>query len=121
MRISDWSSDVCSSDLLSIQPLLVRGDGRVLLFDTGAGDVEWARGGRLPASLRAAGVEPSQVTDVFLSHLHADHVGGILTPAGPLAFPEPHVHLSAPECAAMRDHADTAALRTPLKPQNAAY
>src|SRR3546814_5159321 len=100
MRISDWSSDVCSSDLvlhLSIQPLLVRGDGRVLLFDTGAGDVEWARGGRLPASLRAAGVEPSQVTDVFISQLHADHVGGLLTPDGALAFPDATVHLSAPE------------------------
>src|SRR3546814_12516631 len=93
MRISDWSSDVCSSDLqpteevaallaaageptdvlhLSIQPLLVRGDGRVLLFDTGAGDVEWARGGRLPASLRAAGVEPSQVPDVFISQLRSE-------------------------------------------------
>src|SRR3546814_20594385 len=35
---------------LSIQPLLVRGDRRVLLFDTGAGDVAWERGGRLPAS-----------------------------------------------------------------------
>src|SRR3546814_15820887 len=79
------------SDLLSIQPLLVRGDGRVLLFDTGAGDVEWARGGRLPASLRAAGVEPSQVTDVFISHLHADNVGGLLTHAGALRSEERRV------------------------------
>src|SRR3546814_6893184 len=121
MRISDWSSDVCSSDLLSIQPLLVRGDGRVLLFDTGAGDVGWARGGRLPASLRAAGVEPSQVTAVFISHLHADHVGGLLTPDGALAFPEATVHLSAPEWAAMQADADAADLVAAIKPKVAAF
>src|SRR3546814_32070 len=124
MRISDWSSDVCSSDLvlhLSIQPLLVRGDGRVLLFDTGAGDVEWARGGRLPASLRAAGVEPSQVTDVFISQLHADHVGGLLTPDGALAFPDATVHLSAPEWAAMQADADAADLVAAIKPKVAAF
>ena len=51
---------------LSIQPLLVRDGDRTLLFDTGAADATWARAGRLPASLRAAGVEPAQVTDVFL-------------------------------------------------------
>src|SRR3546814_13633694 len=48
---------------LTIHPLLVRGDGRVLLFDTGAGGVEWGRGGRLPASMRARGVEPSTLPE----------------------------------------------------------
>ncbi|MFQ6309013.1 MBL fold metallo-hydrolase [Lysobacter capsici] len=43
---------------LSIQPLLVRSGAQVLLFDTGAADASFARAGRLPASLRAAGVEP---------------------------------------------------------------
>ena len=43
---------------LSIQPLLVRSGTRILLFDTGAADASFARAGRLPASLRAAGVDP---------------------------------------------------------------
>src|SRR5690606_33975119 len=54
---------------LSIQGLLVQGGERVILFDTGIGAAEWADGGRLLQSLQAAGVEPEQVTDVFISHL----------------------------------------------------
>jgi glyoxylase-like metal-dependent hydrolase (beta-lactamase superfamily II) len=87
---------------LSIQPLLVRSGTRVLLFDTGAGDASFARAGRIPASLRAAGIEPAQVTDIFLSHRHPDHVGGLLTREGALAFPNATVHLSAPEWEALQ-------------------
>ena len=106
---------------LSIQPLLVQGGDRVLLFDTGAGDVTWARGGRLPASLRAAGVEPSQVTDIFISHRHDDHVGGLLTRDGALAFPNATVHLSAPEWADMQADATAAALVAAIAPKVEAF
>src|SRR5690606_6256367 len=71
---------------LSIQGLLVEAGERVILFDTGAGQAEWADGGRLPRSLQAAGVEPAQVTDVFISHLHGDHVGGLVDGDGRPAF-----------------------------------
>ena len=66
---------------LSIQPLLVRAGDRVLLFDTGAGNASFAKAGRLPQSLHAAGVDPAQVTDIFISHGHADHVGGLVRPS----------------------------------------
>jgi len=94
---------------LSIQPLLVRSGAKVLLFDTGAADASFARAGRLPTSLREAGVEPSQVTDVFLSHRHPDHVGGLLTREGALAFPNATIHLSAPEWEALKRDGDGAA------------
>jgi len=72
---------------LDIEPLLVRSGAQTWLFDTGAGDASFARGGGLPTSLRAAGVEASQVSDIFITHGHLDHVGGLLTPGGELAFP----------------------------------
>ncbi len=102
---------------LSIQPLLVRSDARILLFDTGAADASFAQAGRLPASLRAARVEPEQVTDVFISHQHPDHVGGLLTRDGALAFPNAVVHLSAPEWAAMKGDANAAALVAAITPK----
>jgi glyoxylase-like metal-dependent hydrolase (beta-lactamase superfamily II) len=56
---------------------LLRGRGRIVLVDLGYGP--GALGdtptGRMPGSLRALGVEPSDVTDVLLTHLHRDHVG----------------------------------------------
>jgi glyoxylase-like metal-dependent hydrolase (beta-lactamase superfamily II) len=106
---------------LGIQPLLVRDGDRVLLFDTGAGDVAWARGGRLPASLRAAGVAPSQITDIFISHRHQDHVGGLLTPDGAPAFPNATVHLTTTEWAGMQADAGAAALSAAIAPKVAAF
>jgi glyoxylase-like metal-dependent hydrolase (beta-lactamase superfamily II) len=102
---------------LSIQPLLVRAGERVLLFDTGAADASFARAGRLPASLRAAGVEPAQVTDVFISHHHPDHVGGLLTRDGALAFPNAAVHLSAPEWNGIKANKDEAKLAAAIGPK----
>ncbi len=80
-----------------LQPLLVRGKHRVLLFDTGAGQNFGPIAGALSESLLAAGVDPAKVTDIFISHVHGDHVGGLLTPTNALAFPNATVHISAPE------------------------
>ncbi|WP_237051671.1 MBL fold metallo-hydrolase [Lysobacter antibioticus] len=106
---------------LSIQPLLVRSGARILLFDTGAADAAFARAGRLPASLRAAGVEPSQVTDIFISHQHQDHVGGLLTREGALAFPNAAIHLSAPEWESLKADRDAAALVAAITPKVATF
>jgi glyoxylase-like metal-dependent hydrolase (beta-lactamase superfamily II) len=82
---------------LSIQPLLVHAGSRVLLFDTGTGGNFGPSSGKLSGSLAAAGVNPASVTDIFISHAHGDHVGGLITPAGTLAFPDATIHMSAPE------------------------
>ncbi len=81
----------------SIQPLLVHAGGRVLLFDTGAGGNFGTIAGRLPQSLTAAGEDAGSVTDIFISHAHGDHIGGLIGPKGVLAFPNATIHLSEAE------------------------
>jgi glyoxylase-like metal-dependent hydrolase (beta-lactamase superfamily II) len=81
----------------SIQPLLVHAGVYVLLFDTGAGGFFGDIAGKLPDSMMAAGEKPAGVTDIFISHAHGDHIGGLLTPTGALAFPNATIHMSAPE------------------------
>jgi len=111
---------------LSIQPLLVKTNDRVLLFDTGAGANLGPGAGRLPASLAAAGIDPRRVTDIFISHAHGDHVGGLVNAQGMLAFPNAAIHISAPawtflkgmdvelaRTAAIAHHADLVAAITP--------
>ncbi len=82
---------------LSVQPLLVRAGGRVMLFDAGAGAMMGDKAGRLGAALDAAGVSAAEVTDVFISHAHGDHVGGLVDGDGALAFPDAAVHITQPE------------------------
>lgn len=105
---------------LTIQPLLVRSGARMLLFDTGAGVVD-ASAGRLLVSLHAAGVEPSQITDIFLSHRHQDHVGGLLTREGALVFPNAVIHLSAAEWEALKSDSDAAVLVAAITPKIAIF
>jgi len=82
---------------LSLQPLLVRTADRVMLFDTGAGTNMGASAGKLGESMAAAGIAAATVTDIFISHSHGDHVGGLLNSSGALAFPNATIHISAPE------------------------
>jgi glyoxylase-like metal-dependent hydrolase (beta-lactamase superfamily II) len=65
--------------------LLYEQDGRLLVVDTGIGDKQDAKffghydlhgDATLLTSIRAAGYDVSDVTDVLLTHLHFDHVGG---------------------------------------------
>jgi glyoxylase-like metal-dependent hydrolase (beta-lactamase superfamily II) len=56
---------------------LVLTKDRKILVDTGIADLEFGpfKGGLLLESLAALGVAPDDITDVVLTHLHADHVG----------------------------------------------
>lgn len=87
---------------LSVQPLLVKVGGRVMLFDTGAGGNMGEGAGKLGAALEEAGIRPESVTDIFISHLHGDHVGGIIDAAGNPVFTNAAVRMSEPEWATLR-------------------
>lgn len=102
---------------LSVQPLLVKTTDKVLLFDTGAAALFGPTAGKLPATLAAASIDPGSVTDIFISHAHGDHIGGILTADGALAFPNAAVHISANEWAALKGDATMAALATAITPK----
>jgi glyoxylase-like metal-dependent hydrolase (beta-lactamase superfamily II) len=94
---------------LSVQPLLIQTADRVMLFDTGAGSNMGPAGGKLLASMNAAGISPATVTDIFISHVHGDHVGGLLNAAGASEFPNATIHISAPEWAFLKGlNADSA-------------
>ncbi len=91
---------------LDVQCLLVKAGDHVILFDTGFGKFADANSGLLPSSLAAAGVTPAAVTDIFISHTHSDHVGGLVTKEGALAFPSATIHVSAPEWASLQADPD---------------
>lgn len=62
----------------TVQGYLVNTGSKLVLIDTGAGG-HWGGPtlGRLVQNLKASGYKPEQVDVVLMTHLHADHVGGI--------------------------------------------
>jgi glyoxylase-like metal-dependent hydrolase (beta-lactamase superfamily II) len=75
---------------------LVRMPGRLVLIDTGAGDLYGRDGGLLVANMRAAGIAPEQIDEIYLTHLHRDHVGGLLIGGKPV-FPRAVVRVARVE------------------------
>lgn len=80
----------------SVNGYLVDLGTRLVLVDAGGGELLGPTAGHLLASLRAAGYQPAQVTDILLTHLHSDHTGGLVQ-GGQRVFPHAVVHLSQME------------------------
>ena len=88
-----------------------------VLFDAGLGA---DKGGRLLESMKKAEVDPSVITAVCLTHLHGDHIGGLLTD-GRAAFPNATLYLSQEEYDAWNDGGPQAANNALWKQVMAAY
>lgn len=63
-------------------PTLVDTGSDVVLFDTGNGGAN----GNLPAALADAGYTSEDVTIIVITHMHPDHIGGLMA-GGSAAFP----------------------------------
>jgi glyoxylase-like metal-dependent hydrolase (beta-lactamase superfamily II) len=79
----------------SINAFLLRAGGKVVLFDAGAGTL-FQSPGKLPDALAGQGIKPEEVDFVLLTHMHMDHIGGLLQ-GEKRAFPKAKVMVSKPE------------------------
>jgi glyoxylase-like metal-dependent hydrolase (beta-lactamase superfamily II) len=72
-------------------PLVVDTGRERILVDTGFGEIIGPPFGsfpRLEVNLGRAGIAPESIDLVVISHGHLDHIGGLVTKAGALAFPK---------------------------------
>ena len=86
----DWALNV----------VVVRSDGRTILIDAGMGTEfpDLKRSGQLIQRLEAAGIDLASVTDVVITHMHMDHVGGLLVDGVKQRLrPDLRIHVAAAE------------------------
>lgn len=70
----------------SVNAYLVNTGSKLVLIDAGAAGLFGPTLGKLMTHLKAAGYEPGQVDEIYITHMHPDHVGGLVAD-GQRAFP----------------------------------
>lgn len=80
----------------SVNAYLIDTGHRRILIDSGGGSYFGSALGQFPRALKAAGYKPEDIDEVLITHVHADHIGGLAT-QGVRTFPNAVVHLAADE------------------------
>ena len=95
---------------ISFTTLALRtGAGKLVLIDTGLGDMGAPTTGVWRRNFEAAGFTPKDVGNVIISHFHPDHVNGLRLKDGTAVFPDAEVMVPAAEWAFWMDDAKMAA------------
>ena len=85
----------------ALNAVVVRSGGQTILIDAGIGmdpGLNLPRAGQLIHRLEAAGIDLASVTDVVLTHMHMDHIGGLLVDGVKDRLrPDLRIHVAAAE------------------------
>ena len=80
-----------------VNAFLIRRGGALWLLDAGCGTALGPGFDRVTAALAGEGVAPAEIATIWLTHLHADHAGGLLTPNGQARYPNAEIVLQERE------------------------
>ncbi len=92
MNLSDEQSQQIATDENStlatsnVNAYLIQTESKNLLIDSGCRDLFGPTCGFLQDALKEAGLGPNDITDIFFTHLHPDHVAGAIDAEGSAVF-----------------------------------
>lgn len=100
----------------AVNAYLINAGGKLILVDAGAAKAFGPTLGFIGEQLRAAGYSPDKVDVVLLTHLHADHVAGVLDAAGQPLFPNAEIRVAQTEADFWLSEANAAKAPDGFKP-----
>jgi glyoxylase-like metal-dependent hydrolase (beta-lactamase superfamily II) len=102
-------------------PIVVNTGSKLVVIDTGTGlgAYQQSKGamGQFHGNLAAAGIDKDAVDVVIISHLHGDHINGLLTTDNKLAFANAEILMPALDIKFWSDDANAARFPDPIKGQ----
>jgi glyoxylase-like metal-dependent hydrolase (beta-lactamase superfamily II) len=99
-----------------VNAFLVNTGDKLVLIDSGAGQLFGPTLGRFAADLTALGIDPGAVDVIAMTHLHPDHFGGLLTGESKLAFPNAQIFVGEADIKFWLDESIAAKVSADNKP-----
>ena len=91
----------------SVNAFLINTGAKLILIDSGAGALYGPTLGHMISNLKASGYQAEQVDEIYITHFHADHIGG-LSANGAANFPNAVLRTDAAELGFWMDEANRA-------------
>lgn len=80
----------------AVNAFLINTGSKLVLVDAGNGSMGSSTMGNVMNNLRAAGYQPEKIDAVYLTHMHGDHIGGLVSAEG-RSFPNATVYANQSE------------------------
>lgn len=101
---------------LPISVHLVHGADGITMIDAGSGNAFGPTAGRIAAALATMGISTEQITRIVLTHMHPDHIGGLLSAEGTAVFGAASLHVHETDLKFWTDEAIAASVPDDSKP-----
>jgi glyoxylase-like metal-dependent hydrolase (beta-lactamase superfamily II) len=80
-----------------VNAYLINTGEKLILVDSGAAELFGPDAGLFPGNLSQIGLKPEDIDKVLITHMHPDHIAGLLTSEGGMLIPDAEVHVEGAE------------------------